>query len=183
MPAALFMVAVHTLFRHLALTESNPAAILRRLDAALAADNPSDKFVTVALGLYDPRSGETSLALAAHPLPLLRRIDGRVEEAAVRPSLPLGYGEIDDSIAEHRLILAPGETLVLYTDGITEARSPSGKAVFDQQRLREVLGGPRTALSLKACAETAHAAVTQFIGDSPPQDDITMLLLRRKPPV
>jgi serine phosphatase RsbU (regulator of sigma subunit) len=179
MPAALFMVAVHALFRHLTLTESSPAATLARLDAALAAANPSDKYVTVALGLYDPRTGETTLAVAAHPPPLLRRTDGRVEEIAVRPGLPLGYGEITSRIAEHRLTLAPGETLILYTDGFSEARVPGGKAVFDRERLQEVLGGPRASLSLEACAEAARAAVGQFIGHSEQQDDLTMLLLRR----
>jgi serine phosphatase RsbU (regulator of sigma subunit) len=181
MPAALFMAAVHALFRHLILTETSPAATLARLDAALAADNPSDKYVTVALGLYDPPTGETTLAVAAHPPPLLRRVDGRVEEIAVRPGLPLGYGEITSRIAEHRVTLAPGETLILYTDGFSEARVPGGKAVFDRARLQEVLGGPRASLSLEACAEAARSAVGQFIGHSEQQDDLTMLLLRRKP--
>jgi serine phosphatase RsbU (regulator of sigma subunit) len=181
MPAALFMVAVHTLFRHLTLTENGPAATLTRLDAALAADNPSDKYVTVALGLYDPPTGEVSLAVAAHPTPLLRRTDGAVEEIAVSPGLPLGYGGLGGSLAEQRVTLAPGETLILYTDGFTEARMPGGRALFDRERLREVLGGPRTPLSLQACADAASTAVRQFVGDSEQQDDLTMLLLRRKP--
>jgi serine phosphatase RsbU (regulator of sigma subunit) len=179
MPAALFMVAVHTLFRHLTLTEIEPAATLTRLDKALAADNPSDKYVTVALGLYDPRTGDTVLAVAAHPAPLLRLADGSVEEIAVQPGLPLGYGEFDGHITEHRLTLAPGETLILYTDGFSEARAPGGNDVFDRERLREVLGGARTELSLEACAEAARAALSRFIGDSEQQDDLTMLLLRR----
>jgi phosphoserine phosphatase RsbU/P len=179
MPAALFMVAVHTLFRHLTLTENSPAATLSRLDAALAADNPTDKYVTVALGLYDPPSGEIALAVAAHPPPLLRRADGRVQELPVQPGLPLGYGEITSRIAEHRITLAPGETLILYTDGFIEARVPEEKAIFDRKRLAEVLGGQRAELSLKACAEAAHAAVAHFLGGADQQDDLTMLLLRR----
>jgi serine phosphatase RsbU (regulator of sigma subunit) len=179
MPAALFMVAVHTLFRHLTSTESGPAATLTRLDKALTADNPSDKFVTVALGLFDPRNGETVIAVAAHPAPLLRRVDGTVEEIAVRPGLPLGYGELTSRITEHRLTLAPGETLILYTDGFTEARVPGGKAVFDREHLCEIVGGPRTPLSLVACAEAARSSVSKFIGDTEQQDDLTMLLLRR----
>src|SRR5262249_18443610 len=115
MPAALFMVAVHTLFRHLASSTSSPAATLAQLDAALAADNPSDKFVTVAHGLYDPRSGAVVLAAAAHPLPLLRRADGRVEEVPLRTSVPIGYGEVKTDLADKWLTLAPGETLIFYT--------------------------------------------------------------------
>jgi serine phosphatase RsbU (regulator of sigma subunit) len=75
--------------------------------------------------------------------------------------------------------LAPGETLILYTDGFTEASVPGGNAVFDCERLQEVVGGSRASLSLEACAETARAAVSRFIGNSEQQDDLTMLLLRR----
>src|SRR5262249_3746142 len=157
------------------LTENGPAATLTRLDAALAADNPSDKYVTVALGLYDPRTGESILAVAAHPPPLLRRAGGRAEEIPVQPGFPLGEGGIIGDMAEQRFALAPGETLILYTDGFSEARVPGGKAVFDRERLREVLGGPRAQLSLEACAEAARAAVGQFIGNTPQQDDLTML--------
>jgi serine phosphatase RsbU (regulator of sigma subunit) len=180
MPAALFMVVVHALFRHLTLTENAPAATLSRLDAALAADNATDRFVTVAHGLYDPPTGRVNLAVAAHPLPLLRRSDGRVEEIAVRPGLPLGYGQVGDDLAECQLTLAPGETLILYTDGFTEARMPSGQSMFDQRRFREILGGPRTSLSLQECAAAARAAVAEFTGASEQQDDLTLLLLRRK---
>src|SRR5262249_58167059 len=72
MPAALFMVAVHALCRHLAADASSPAATLVRLNTALAADNPSGQFVTLAHGLYDPQSGEVVLTSAGHPLPLIR---------------------------------------------------------------------------------------------------------------
>jgi serine phosphatase RsbU (regulator of sigma subunit) len=178
MPAALFMVAVHTLFRHLTLTGDDPAATLTRLDAALAAENPSGKFVTMVHGLYDPHTGDLTLAGAAHPLPLLRRADGRIEELPLQPGLPLGYGE-SIALAPCRVTLAPGETLICYTDGYTEARMPGGRAMFDRQRFHEVLGGPRTQLPLEACAAAARAAVAEFIGSAEQQDDLTLLLLRR----
>jgi sigma-B regulation protein RsbU (phosphoserine phosphatase) len=133
----------------------------------------------VALGLYDPRTGDLVLAVAAHPTPLLRRADGTVEEIPVQPGLPLGYGELTGLITEHRLNLAPGETLILYTDGFNEARTAGGAAMFDLERLREILGGARTTMSLEECAMAARAAVSRFIGDSEQQDDLTMLLLRR----
>src|SRR5207249_3199938 len=91
MPAALFMVAVHTLCRHLSAAADSPAATLHRLNAALAADNPSGQFVTLAHGLYDPRSGEVVLASAGHPLPLIRHADGRVEPLAHRTGRMIGY--------------------------------------------------------------------------------------------
>jgi serine phosphatase RsbU (regulator of sigma subunit) len=179
LPAALFMVAVHALFRHLAQTETGPAETLRRLDTALAADNSAGKFVTLACGVYDPPSGEMVLATAGHPPPLLRRPDGQVEPVAVSGGLPLGYGEVGAGLADTRRMLAPGETLILYTDGFTEGRDPGFRDLFGEARLREALGGPRTELPLAACADEARAAVQHFTGGSAPQDDLTLLLLRR----
>jgi serine phosphatase RsbU (regulator of sigma subunit) len=179
MPAALFMVAVHTLFRHLASSAASPAATLSKLDLALAADNPSDKFVTVAHGLYAPRSGEIVLAAAAHPKPLLRRANGQVEEVPLRTGVPIGYGELKSDLADARLTLAPGETLIFYTDGFTEARVPESRQMFEDDGLRQVLGGPQAALPLRACADAARAAVHKFIGASEQQDDLTLLMLRR----
>lgn len=179
MPASLFMVAVHTLFRHLTASAGSPAETLKRLDAALAADNPADKFVTVCHGVYDPRGGEVVLAAAAHPKPILRRADGRVEEVPLRTGLPLGYGEARAGLADHRLRLAQGETLVLFTDGITEARAPGRREMFETARLCAVVGGEMSRLPLSASADAARAAVKQFIGGSEQQDDLTLLLLRR----
>jgi serine phosphatase RsbU (regulator of sigma subunit) len=179
MPAALFMVAVHTLFRHLASSSSSPSATLAQLDAALAADNPSDKFVTVAHGLYEPRSGEVVLAAAAHPLPLLRRANGQVEVVPLRTSVPIGYGEVKPDLADHRIRLGSGETLIFYTDGFTEARVPGSRTMFEEERLRTVLGGASAALPLKASADRARAAVQEFIGAPEQQDDLTLLMLRR----
>ena len=67
MPAALFMIAVRTLIRHLAPSATGPADLLRRLNAALCADNPTNLYVTLAHGIYDPRDGGVVLALGGHP--------------------------------------------------------------------------------------------------------------------
>src|SRR5206468_8827657 len=74
MPAALFMVAVRTLCRHLAHEVASPAQLLERLNTGLSADNPSCMFVTLAHGRYDPATGEVVLASAGHHPPLLRRV-------------------------------------------------------------------------------------------------------------
>jgi serine phosphatase RsbU (regulator of sigma subunit) len=180
LPAALFLVAVRTLYRHLTLTETGPAATLARLDAALAADNPTDKFVTMAHGVYDPRTGDVALAVAGHPAPLLRGVDGRVDRVAVKPALPLGYGEATTGFSEQRLTLQPGETLILFTDGFTEARAARERTMFGTERLASAVGGERTRLPLSQCLQETQAVIRQFIGDSSQQDDLTMLLLRRK---
>jgi serine phosphatase RsbU (regulator of sigma subunit) len=180
MPAALFMVAVRTLARHLAPSAAGPADALARLNDALAADNPSAMFVTLVYGIYDPRSGSVVLASGGHPKPLLRRADGRVEEVPLRNGRLLGYAPGDVGLSDTALALAPGETLVVYTDGFTEARQPDGVTMFGVGRLAEALGGERTALPLDRCAEELRAEVERFTGSKELQDDLTLLMLRRR---
>src|SRR5262249_3482086 len=116
MPAALFMVAVRTLCRHLAKASASPAQTLRLLNDTLAADNPSGMFVTLAHGLYDPGNGQVLLSSGGHPPPLLRRADGRVEEVALPTGRLLGFDDTDPKLADVSLKLAPGEMLTFYTD-------------------------------------------------------------------
>jgi serine phosphatase RsbU (regulator of sigma subunit)/pSer/pThr/pTyr-binding forkhead associated (FHA) protein len=180
MPAALFMIAVHTLSRHLAPSAKGPSELLGLLNKALAADNPTALFVTLAHGIYDPRDGSLVFASGGHPAPLLRRADGRVEEVRVRPGLILGCSALELKVEETRLALAPGETFILYTDGFTEAFAPDGKTMFGLEHLCEILGGPRSSLSLSQCAEEASAAVQRFTGKTELQDDQSLFLLRRR---
>src|SRR5262249_46468830 len=146
----LFMVKVHTLSRHLASPTERPAATLAKLNAALAANNFSGLFVTLIYGIYDPRTGEVVLSSGGHPLPLLRRADGRSEELKVHTGRLLGYDAAKVGLADTTLKLASGETLILYTDGFTEAYTPGRVEMFGLDRLRDVLGGPRTQQSLEA---------------------------------
>jgi sigma-B regulation protein RsbU (phosphoserine phosphatase) len=179
MPAALFMVAVRTLARHLVASSQSPAATLTLLNTALAADNPGGMFVTLAHGIYTPATGEIALASAGHPLPLVRRTDGRAEEIDHRTGRLLGYQNGDLHLADARLNLAPGELLVFYTDGVTEAREPETRTLFGLERLSQVVSGFRDDLSLAACADHATQAVEEFTRTKDLQDDLTLLLLRR----
>jgi sigma-B regulation protein RsbU (phosphoserine phosphatase) len=179
MPAALFMIAVRTLIRHLAPSAGSPAELLRRLNAALASDNPTALFVTLVHGIYDRRDGSVLLTSGGHPPPLLRRCDGRVEEVPLKPGMLLGSVS-DLQVSDTKVSLQPGETLILYTDGFTEAFTKDRADMFGLERLAEVLGGPRTELSLEACADEASAAVQRFAGQTELQDDQTLFLLRRR---
>jgi serine phosphatase RsbU (regulator of sigma subunit) len=179
MPAALFMIAVRTLSRHLAPAAAGPADFLVRLNEALVADNPTSLFVTLLYGVYDHRNGSVLVASGAHPPPLLRRTDGRVESVPLRPGVMLGCEALDLVVEDTRLELQRGETLILYSDGFTEAFAPD-RTMFGLDRLCEVLGGERTALPLQECAERASAAVQQFTRQSELQDDQTLFLLRRR---
>jgi serine phosphatase RsbU (regulator of sigma subunit) len=179
MPAALFMVAVRTLARHLTPSAAGPADALARLNAALAVDNPSEMFVTLVHGVYDPRSGSMVLASGGHPRPLLRRADGRVVEVPVRNGRLLGYTPDDAGLSDTKLTLASGETLVIYTDGFTEARAPDGVTMFGTDRLSAALS-QRAALPLERCAEEVKAEVERFTGSTDLKDDLTLLMLRQR---
>jgi sigma-B regulation protein RsbU (phosphoserine phosphatase) len=179
MPAALFTIAVRTLIRHLAPSANSPAELLQCLNHALTEDNPTALFVTLLHGIYDCNDGSLLLASGGHPPPLLRRQNGLVEEVAVPPGLLLG-SVADLRLHDAALRLESGETLILYTDGFTEAFDSAGREMFGLERLRDVLGGKNASLSLEACAEAASAAVQQFSGQTEQQDDQTLLLLRRR---
>jgi serine phosphatase RsbU (regulator of sigma subunit) len=102
-----------------------------------------------------------------------------VEEVAVPSGGLLGYQDTAVHLTDTRLTLNPGDTLVLYTDGFIEARSPDDHELFGVERLRDALGGPGTCFTLPECAERAKAAVHEFTGKPELQDDLTLLLLRR----
>jgi serine phosphatase RsbU (regulator of sigma subunit) len=182
-PAALYMVAVRTLGRHLAQANLSPAEALSRLNPALAADNPSAMFVTLIHGTYDPSTGEAVLAAAGHPAPLMRHRDGRVEPVPLKAGRLLGFdggaAAEPPRFTDFRLTLAHGDTLIVYTDGFTEARAPDRETQFGLDRLSQVLGGPATGLALEASADAAHTAVERFTGSADLQDDLTLFLLRR----
>jgi serine phosphatase RsbU (regulator of sigma subunit)/pSer/pThr/pTyr-binding forkhead associated (FHA) protein len=179
MPAALFMVAVHTLCRHLAATGDSPSATLVRLNNALAADNPSGMFVTLAHGLYNPATGEVVLASGGHPLPLLRRADGTVEEITHKTGRLLGYDASEMHLTDARLKLAPGDLLLFYTDGFTEAREPAQRQMFGLERLKLVVAEFDAGSPLSASADKARNAIDRFTGSADQQDDLTLLVLRR----
>jgi sigma-B regulation protein RsbU (phosphoserine phosphatase) len=181
MPAALFMVAVRTLCRHIGAAGLSPVAVLTQLNKALAADNPSSMFVTLVHGLFDPATGQVVLASAGHFPPLLRQPAGRVEELAAPGGRLLGFDDDNLHLAEAQLTLGERDMLVFYTDGVIEARNPD-KVMFGSSRLRELVQRFENALSLDHCADMARVAVAKFTGLQELQDDITLLLLRRSTP-
>ncbi len=179
MPAALFLVAVRTLCRHLAKEIDSPSKLLGRLNEALAADNPSCMFVTLVHGIYDPATGEVVLASAGHPPPILRRCNGGAEPLVLRPGRLLGYAGGELHHAELRLHLHPGDTLVYYTDGLLEARAPDDRTMYGPERVVELASHFGPDRPLADCAEQAKAVIDRFTGADELQDDLTLLLLRR----
>jgi sigma-B regulation protein RsbU (phosphoserine phosphatase) len=180
MPAALFMFAVRTLIRYLTPASAGPADLLTQLNRALVADNPTSLYVTLIHGVYDPVTGTLVLARGGHPPPLLRRRNGTVEQLPLPTGMFLGSSVLSPVYQNTSLTLQPEETLILYTDGFTEAVAPDERTQFGEDRLRALLGGRRTLLSLAQCAEEASEGLRQFTGKPELQDDQTLFLLRRR---
>lgn len=179
MPAALFMVAVRTLFRHVAKETPSPARTLEKLNAELAADNPSSMFVTVLAGFFEPKTGQVVLASGGHPPPVLRRASGDTQELTLPPGRLIGLETTHSLWNDVVFTLEPKDTLVGVTDGILEARHPESRDMFGANRLRELVRQFIPEMPLSQCADLAKSTVERFSATRELQDDATLLLLRR----
>jgi phosphoserine phosphatase RsbU/P len=177
-PAALFMAATKTRLGASVAAASSPAAVLTRVNRDTARNNDQCMFVTVWCGILDLGSGRITYANAGHNPPAVRRADGRVEFLDIASAPALGIDE-DAAYREGTTTLEPGDVLVMYTDGVTEALDVR-QELFSEDRLRTELAasGLRDARDL---AGRVLARVAAFAGEAPQADDIALLVLRRGP--
>ncbi len=177
MPAALFMTLIRTLIRAAAQELESPAEVLHRVNDLLIPDTKHGMFVTVAYFVIDLHTGEIRYANAGHNPPLIFRAQGQQHLALTRTGIALGIFE-DIEMSERSDVLEKGDTLVLYTDGITESFSPE-EEMFGDKKLIEVISNKVNA-PLNEILEHILATVTEFIGGANYSDDITMVSVRRK---
>jgi len=175
-PAALFMALTRTLVRAAVLETSSPAEALQRVNTLLLPDTRQGMFVTAVYAVLDPINGTLTYANAGHNPPLWRRLDGSVEKLS-RTGIALGVSETEP-VGERTLLLAEGEGVLFYTDGLTEAFSAEGD-LFGEARLIETIQSvPRT--SAEEALEAIESRLTDFVGNAPPADDLTMLMVQRR---
>jgi serine phosphatase RsbU (regulator of sigma subunit)/anti-sigma regulatory factor (Ser/Thr protein kinase) len=172
-PASLFMAVTKTLFRATARTGSTPGEILARLNAEISRDNESCMFVTFFCGILDIRTGQIDYSNGGHNLPYYLRHDG------VSPLKNAGGGALglveQTLYASGRMVLGPGEALLLYTDGVTEAMDPSD-TLYSDQRLAQFLARNRDSAPRQIIGDLV-SDVRHFAGAAPQSDDITVLAL------
>jgi sigma-B regulation protein RsbU (phosphoserine phosphatase) len=175
-PAALFMALSRTLVRATSMSGRTPSDALRRTNTLIISDARSDLFVTVFYGLLHPRSGNFTYANAGHNPPLWVNIrSGRVERLLQHG---MALGVIPDlQLTEHTVTLEAGDVLALYTDGVTEAFN-ADEEEFGVERLEEVVLA-HAAESAEDIVAAIEAAVDAFVGDVPPFDDFTLVVLKR----
>jgi sigma-B regulation protein RsbU (phosphoserine phosphatase) len=174
-PAALLMAVSRTIVHSLAVQGLEPQAILSEANRRLLADNVGSMYVTLFVAIYDTRDGNIRYANGAHLAPLRVTSKGVVETIAAPTGTLVGILE-DCEYGQSTCRLEPGELLVLYTDGVTEARSVTGK-FFGDARLRRVLTGYADAPPHFLC-ELIVREVNAFQGGER-SDDLTLLMLRR----
>ncbi len=155
---------------------ARPVEVLGRLDRMLRETSPGRMFVTLQIALLDAARGELVVANAGHPPLLLLPAGGGGAVAVGAPGPPLGT-RLSPGYAEARHPLAPGDTLVLYTDGVPELRDLAGAALGEERLLAEAARGARAATAREA-RDALVGALARFKGDVEPADDLTLVVAR-----
>ena len=177
-PAALFMAVANTVFKAAARELAHPDEILSRVNRELLAEGGANMFVTMLCGVLDTGSGRLSLSSGGHTAPILVPRRGPPRLLAECAGTVVG---VSDEIEFQRveLWLEPGDCLLLYTDGVTEAQDP-GQALFGEERLLAEVAGARAA-DARELVQAVLKAVHDFAHGDPPADDIAILAMRRLP--
>jgi serine phosphatase RsbU (regulator of sigma subunit) len=173
-PAAFFMAVARTNLRELALHHLDPGECLARTNDALCAQNPLELFVTVFYCVLNPTTGVLRYANGGHNPPYVRRAAASVETLNGAGGLVLGAMP-GVRYPTHTVQLLRGDRLVLFTDGVTEAFNPTEELYGAQRLVDEVHvhgGGTPAALVERICR-----SVTNFAGNAPQSDDITLTVL------
>ena len=175
-PAALFMMSCRTLLKGAAIGSNGPGEVLQEVNDLLHEDNEASMFVTLLYAVYDPATGEFTYASGGHDAPLVVQADGSSALLPLTGGVILGVVP-DFPFGQNTVTIAPGDTVVLYTDGVTEAMNGSGEQ-FGMKRLQEIFAASAPENSREA-NQAVFDAVSSFAGDIDASDDITCVTLRR----
>lgn len=171
-PAALYMAITVSLARAIIQEGAGPAEVLIRINRELSRSNDACMFVTIFCGLLDCRTGQVRYANAGHNPPVMIAADGTASLMSIEPGIVVGCLDEYD-YAEAACALDPGATLLLYTDGVTEALNPKGN-FFGEDQLLVAAGGRSSAQETLA---TVRKAVDDFAAGAAQADDITLLAI------
>ena len=167
-PATMFMSAAVNLFRSALGHQTSPKAIMEDMNAVLSDNNPTLTFVTAFIGRLHIPSGQLLFCNAAHMPPLVKSTEHGVRSIHMVSNIPLGY-EKTFKFVEEGCMLDMDEKLVLYTDGVTEARNTERKMMGEAKWLKIV-----------AHDDDLLEAVKRYIGEAEPTDDITLMTIQKK---
>jgi len=170
------MAVTRTLMRAAVIETESPAEALTRVNNLLLPDTQQGMFVTAVYAVLDMESGLLTYANAGHNPPFWVNGDQTQVQKLTRTGIALGASE-NASMTERTIQIAPGDSLLLYTDGLTEAFSPDGD-LFGEARLEQALRASQVA-STDGLLKSVEDFLNEFIQSTPLGDDLTMLALRR----
>ncbi|MCX5785527.1 MAG: SpoIIE family protein phosphatase [Elusimicrobia bacterium] len=178
-PAALYMVITKTLLKTEGLRGLPPCKILAAVNAILFPDNDACMFATVFCAVLDTETGEMEFANAGHNPPLLCAGPGRFEFLTMESGMVLGVAE-SFPYNSGKIRLSEGDTMFLYTDGVTEAMNPEN-ALFSEKKLQAVLNTLKNE-SAENILRRIRVEIAAFAAGTPQSDDITMIVLKYRGP-
>jgi phosphoserine phosphatase RsbU/P len=178
-PAALLMALLLAILRTLVDDAMPLPALVKRLNVQVSRHAPASRFITLFLASYDPATGRLTFVNAGQTPPLLRRQNGSIERLT---SGGVALGMFEGSTYEsHEVTMYPGDALLMYSDGITEAESPDGQP-FDEAGLERTLAlhaGAYQSSSAATLGQAIFDAVERHRRDQRLGDDLTVLVLSR----
>lgn len=176
-PAALFMAISKILIKTDTQAGMSPAEVMSKANKQLLDGNDTGMFVTVWLAVIEISTGKCTVANAGHEHPVLRRAGGNYELVKYRHSPAVSTIE-GIEFREHEFVLKPGDSLFVYTDGVTEAIN-TDEELFGEKRLLEALNKNIEA-EPEELLPAVKNAIDGFVGEAPQFDDITMLCFKYK---
>ncbi|MFE8035220.1 SpoIIE family protein phosphatase [Thiohalocapsa marina] len=175
-PAALFMAVTRSFLRSEFKVDADPGRVLQRVNDELADGNDACMFATLFCAVIRLADGHVDYANAGHNPPLRLQTDGEI--GWIDKPCGTALGPLPDmTYSTGHLILQPGEALLLYTDGVTEAMDPSG-ALYGTGRLASQMQGCND-LGCERCLHALLADIREHAADADQSDDITMVMFRR----
>jgi phosphoserine phosphatase RsbU/P len=179
-PASLFMAVSITLLKANTKQGMNPDEVLYKVNNDLCVDNESSMFVTTFCGIINIRTGEIVYSNGGHNPPYI--LKGSREVEALQCQSGLVVGVMEDFVFEREFTsLKPGDSLVMYTDGVTEAANVR-QELFSEQRFEDFLGKAESDISARDLVLKASRAVHAFAAGAVQSDDITLLVIKYNGP-
>jgi sigma-B regulation protein RsbU (phosphoserine phosphatase) len=175
-PAAIFMAVSRTLIRATGIRGGSTSDCITYSNTLLAKESVNTMFVTVFYGIYNIRTGEVTYTNAGHNPPYLMKADGTIQALPYSENLVVGAFD-EFTYSEESTRLEPGDTLLLYTDGVTEAINVNEEE-YGEKRLEAALKN----LTQENCQQIINSVkddVKAFTGEAEQSDDITLLAIKR----
>ena len=180
-PAALLMAMCRSALRVLAPAGESPADVMRKLNAQIYPDIKEDMFISMAYAVLDRRDGSISLVRAGHDAPLVFRAKDGSIEVVKPPGMAVGIDSgraFNKVTADFPVRLEPGDCLVFYTDGVTEALNRTGDEFGLEAMKRTIQASAKDGAA--AIVRRVAEEVCAFVGEHPQHDDITLIAIRKK---